>query len=373
MIVTGGRRNIGVAVDFTACSKAALRWALASLARPGDRLVLGPVKGSFQYEHGVANLWEHKAHVEVVAKVYWGEPARKLTEAVHSVPLQWLVVGSRGIGAVKRVLMGSISTYVVNHATCPVTVVREKEHYFDLPDGCYHGLSNGWQAKQILHCSVLFFGFYRSWHLCTSWLPHQDTSTCYLLQVKGGSTDPDAFLSGWSPEADVCSWHGVTCLTGDGIAIGLNLPVRPIGDNIAGDRRPCLRRVYDLSSNSLAGEIPLELGTMQRLRTLLLHSNFLTGAIPPELGGLKNLKLSGAIPHQIGNLKQLQQLTLLSSLQSLNLANNRFSGEIPAEIGNLSSLTYLNLLGNRLTGGIPEELNQLSPAGFGLVQEQSFR
>ncbi|KAG8084933.1 hypothetical protein GUJ93_ZPchr0010g8390 [Zizania palustris] len=60
MIVTGGRRNIGVAVDFTACSKAALRWALASLARPGDRLVLVHVKGSFQYEHGVANLWEHQ-------------------------------------------------------------------------------------------------------------------------------------------------------------------------------------------------------------------------------------------------------------------------------------------------------------------------
>ncbi|KAL5230356.1 hypothetical protein ABZP36_029132 [Zizania latifolia] len=63
--------------------------------------------------------------VEVVAKVYWGEPARKLTEAVHSVPLQWLVVGSRGHGAVKRVLMGSVSTYVVNHATCPVTVIRK--------------------------------------------------------------------------------------------------------------------------------------------------------------------------------------------------------------------------------------------------------
>ncbi|KAG2616672.1 universal stress protein A-like protein [Panicum virgatum] len=63
--------------------------------------------------------------VQVFAKVLWGDPAKKLTEAVHKVPLQWLVVGNRGLSTVKKVLMGSVSTYVVNHAACPVTVVRE--------------------------------------------------------------------------------------------------------------------------------------------------------------------------------------------------------------------------------------------------------
>uniref|UniRef100_A0A0E0KZ14 UspA domain-containing protein n=1 Tax=Oryza punctata TaxID=4537 RepID=A0A0E0KZ14_ORYPU len=58
--VSGGGRNIGVAMDFSACSKAALRWAAASLARPGDRLVLVHVKPSFQYEQGVAHLWEQQ-------------------------------------------------------------------------------------------------------------------------------------------------------------------------------------------------------------------------------------------------------------------------------------------------------------------------
>uniref|UniRef100_A0A0D9ZUR4 UspA domain-containing protein n=1 Tax=Oryza glumipatula TaxID=40148 RepID=A0A0D9ZUR4_9ORYZ len=134
--VGGGGRNIGVAMDFSACSKAALRWAAASLARPGDRLVLVHVKPSFQYEQGVAHLWEQQGSpmiplveladprvsriygvapdaetigiltsaanqkgVEVVAKVYWGEPAKKLTEAAQGIPLHWLVVGNRGLGA----------------------------------------------------------------------------------------------------------------------------------------------------------------------------------------------------------------------------------------------------------------------------------
>lgn len=51
-------RNIGVAVDFSARSKNALRCAAASLACSGDRLVLIHVKSSYQYEQGVVHLWE---------------------------------------------------------------------------------------------------------------------------------------------------------------------------------------------------------------------------------------------------------------------------------------------------------------------------
>jgi nucleotide-binding universal stress UspA family protein len=36
-----------------------------------------------------------------------------------------LVVGSRGHGGFVGSLIGSVSHYCVNHATCPVVVVRE--------------------------------------------------------------------------------------------------------------------------------------------------------------------------------------------------------------------------------------------------------
>ena len=38
-----------------------------------------------------------------------------------------LVVGSRGLGGIRRALMGSVSDSVVRHAHCPVLVVRREE------------------------------------------------------------------------------------------------------------------------------------------------------------------------------------------------------------------------------------------------------
>jgi nucleotide-binding universal stress UspA family protein len=35
-----------------------------------------------------------------------------------------IVMGSRGLGALRRALMGSVSDSVVRHAHCPVLVVR---------------------------------------------------------------------------------------------------------------------------------------------------------------------------------------------------------------------------------------------------------
>jgi nucleotide-binding universal stress UspA family protein len=60
----------------------------------------------------------------VKASVERGAPGNVLCERAEALNADVVVVGSRGRGAIKRMLLGSVSTYVVNNAPCPVLVVR---------------------------------------------------------------------------------------------------------------------------------------------------------------------------------------------------------------------------------------------------------
>lgn len=51
-------RRVGVAVDFSPCSRKALEWAVDNLARKGDHLILVTVRPDGNYESGEMQLWE---------------------------------------------------------------------------------------------------------------------------------------------------------------------------------------------------------------------------------------------------------------------------------------------------------------------------
>jgi nucleotide-binding universal stress UspA family protein len=58
----------------------------------------------------------------VNAQIIRGSAAAMLLDVAHDADL--LVVGSRGSGACKDLLFGSVSEYSVRHGNCPVVVVR---------------------------------------------------------------------------------------------------------------------------------------------------------------------------------------------------------------------------------------------------------
>ena len=58
--------------------------------------------------------------------VWEGEPGPSIVEAAASEQVDMIVVGSHGRGAVGRLLIGSVSDYVVRNAPCPVLVVRPR-------------------------------------------------------------------------------------------------------------------------------------------------------------------------------------------------------------------------------------------------------
>ena len=95
------------------------------------------------------------------------------------------------------------------------------------------------------------------------------------------------------------------------------------------------------------------------VRELDLSDNKLSGTIPSELGDLSYLTtlslhtnaLTGPVPPTLGNL---------SNLTTLSLHTNGLTGALPSALGDLSNLRYLSLHTNALTGPVPPTLGNLS-------------
>ncbi len=61
------------------------------------------------------------------AHLRMGEAATQIVDLAEELGAGLVVLGSRGLGGIRRALMGSVSDSVVRHAHCPVLVVRKNK------------------------------------------------------------------------------------------------------------------------------------------------------------------------------------------------------------------------------------------------------
>ncbi|KZV57563.1 hypothetical protein F511_03023 [Dorcoceras hygrometricum] len=137
------------------------------------------------------------------------------------------------------------------------------------------------------------------------------------------------------------------------------------GTNLVGEIPDSLGRLgrltdLDLAYNSLTGSVPSSFTELKSLVQLEIYNNSLTGNLPSKgwsnMVSLRRLdasmnELSGPIPVELCGLP----------LESLNLYQNRFQGELPYTIANSPNLYELRLFQNQLNGKLPFNLGKNSP------------
>lgn len=140
-----GRPRVVVGVDGSPASRTALEHAAEAARRLGAELhavmcwqittmgllpdAQGWVPPEDAYRNHVAGTLTTtlaaaglSGRDDVVPVVDHAPAARGLL--AHAAGAERLVVGSRGLGGFDRLLLGSISSQVLEHATCPVTIIR---------------------------------------------------------------------------------------------------------------------------------------------------------------------------------------------------------------------------------------------------------
>jgi nucleotide-binding universal stress UspA family protein len=65
-----------------------------------------------------------KPKVTVSTKLLKGRPADKIIETANEDNIDLIVMGSRGLGGIKQLFLGSVSDRVADNAPCPVLIVK---------------------------------------------------------------------------------------------------------------------------------------------------------------------------------------------------------------------------------------------------------
>ncbi|CAM0137414.1 hypothetical protein VKS41_003226 [Umbelopsis sp. WA50703] len=152
------RRKILIAYDNSEFSQKMFEWSLTQILRPdSDHILLATVLDVQEstYFHGnwggdrnagfrgsarrlsisesdqataqLKPLVERLVQRGMTAQinVLKGDAKHEIVKLSKELGADMIIIGSRGLGAVKRLTMGSVSDYCVHNAECPVVVVRE--------------------------------------------------------------------------------------------------------------------------------------------------------------------------------------------------------------------------------------------------------
>ena len=172
----------------------------------------------------------------------------------------------------------------------------------------------------------------------------------------------------WNTDAPLSEWYGVS-VEGDYVT-AIELP----GNNLTGQLPDDLAKLEGiqsiiLSDNLIGGKIPAALGNESEAATRSEASGDDDAEFEAALAQLAAIADDGEV--EVVEAEEADEVTpALGSLRVLDLSNNRITGTLPDELGNLGNLRTLSISGNLMNGEISAEM-QNSPMWLGLSESPS--
>ncbi|XP_046578840.1 universal stress protein in QAH/OAS sulfhydrylase 3'region-like [Haliotis rubra] len=146
-------RNVLIAMDGSDIAVRAFDWYVKEIYRPhdhvifvhcpehrasiqsvmmGDSLTVEAELAAVLAEEAtriksmVAELGEKLKKAKITGKVkcVYGTPGEVIVQVAEDEKAELIITGTRGLGAIRRTFLGSVSDYVVHHSNVPVLICR---------------------------------------------------------------------------------------------------------------------------------------------------------------------------------------------------------------------------------------------------------
>ncbi len=84
-------------------------------------------KGAKEYLEKVKQQFEDAGAGAVETEVAEGVPEEEIVDAANNVKADLIIMATHGTSGLERVLLGSVTDYVVRYASCPVLIVHPQK------------------------------------------------------------------------------------------------------------------------------------------------------------------------------------------------------------------------------------------------------
>jgi len=153
-ITENPEQNIVIALDASEQAEQAVKWYLYKVHRPGNKVVfvhcielpemdLQRARNSHMSPGVLATMWKEQEiktraleermtslleerDVPGILRTATGKPGEVICRIAEEENAAMIITGTRGMGKVRRTILGSVSDFLVHHAHCPVVVCRTR-------------------------------------------------------------------------------------------------------------------------------------------------------------------------------------------------------------------------------------------------------